>query len=624
MPFDTYVAQAVAYELDSQLATGRIEKILQPQRDEIILNISVFRSDDHLEAVTTDTATTAASATTTTVATAAVTTPATPLPKRAKYNLLLSASSAHPRIFISKEKHDSGESAYNFLMVLRKHIAGGRIVKITSVAKERIVRVYIKKHTELGLVRNLCLICEIMGKHSNITLTDTGIDPDETNADILFQDSYEDERIIDAIKRVSFDVSRTRQTLPKMKYHLPDAARGISPIMVEEANTRGGLDAGGLDYINALASEHQYTPTIYMKDAENALDFHVFDLISYIDAGKLHFDTVSSMLEKYFDMKAHGNRMNQKRGDLTRLIDHAQSKHEKKLQKLKYDMQDARKLEEYKLYGDLITANMYMISQGDELVNLPNYYAQMSQEQDISQEIVQVRLDKQLSPAANAQAYYKKYNKSKRAIEVKTEQIKITEDNIDYLEGYRIYIDNADSIQELDKLNDEISEVTGKKSTKNGQQNNSNKGKAGKHGKSTNAQKTGTKSNKKIKNRDLLTYTSSDGHRIWVGRNNQENDYLSLKFAKDTDIWLHTKDIPGSHVILETDDDVLSLDDIEETSLKEAAAIAAYYSKGKLSEGVGVDYVRVKYIKKPTGAKLGKVIFKNNRTVYVTPTIPAE
>lgn len=529
MAFDNFVTGAIAHELNSVLSDGRIERIYQPEREEILLHVNVPPKDGHA---------------------------------RARHDLLLSANSGHPLIYLTALRSGNPQNPPGFCMLLRKHLIGARVMGVSQVEKERILRIDLAASNELGIAQQRCLVIEIMGKHSNIILLDTSSD-----------------RIIDAIKRIGPDLSRVRQTLPGMPYRMPPPGKGISPIMAEE--TACGKD---IQHYEALAAEGAYTPLIYFDGQGNMQDFHVFDLSIYGGLSRKYLSTVSEMLETWYETRDQDNRVKQKSSDLAQSINTKLDKLYLKKQRLSEDLAKAGRGDEERLKGELLTANIYRLDKGASEVSLARF--------DMPEQHVRIMLDPRLTPAQNAQRFFKRYSKAKTALVEKQKQLQITQSELDFLESYRVYIEHATNAAEVDELRTELAEL-------------------------------GYISKRKQLLRpqtlrpDFLKFEIQSGLIVHVGRNNRENDALTLKHAKSTDLWLHTKDIPGSHVILSGDPEHRTATDIQE-----AAAIAAWYSKARQSESVPVDYCLVKYVKKPNGAKPGMVIFKHNRTVYVKPRLP--
>lgn len=583
MSFDGIVTGAVARELREALAGGKIEKIYQPETDEIICSIHAGRE---------------------------------------RYRLYLSSNSSHARMHLTQEATVNPQNPPSFCMLLRKHIQGGRINDIVQKDSERIVEITVDTVNELGFTVNKKLIVEIMGKHSNIILVD-----------------LHTERIIDSIKRISIDVNRYRQLLPGLPYIYPpnrgkrslfqltesdmhpilernssaakalvEGIEGISPALAEELirqtlSVSDQVSSGALDEslsssippgalfqtLSHMAEQLQamdFQPQVYLDENDVPVDFHVFALETLNDCCHvLPFSTAGEAAAYFYAHKASSNRIHQKSSDLERTLNVHLDKLYLKKQRLLEDLQKAENADHYRLCGELLTAAIPLVKPGASSAQVPNYYDGST---------LNIPLDPRFSASDNAQRYYKKYAKAKTAVKEKKIQLKENGQEIQYLESCLTFIQSASSFEEVEAIRQEL--VEGgylKRRRKNGPK--PQKDKPAPH-----------------------SFTTADGFRILVGRNNKENDYLTLKLANKQDLWFHTKDIPGSHVILFTDGR-----EISESAVMEAAGLAAYYSKGQQSENVPVDYTTVRHVKKPSGSKPGMVIFTDNKTIYVTPRLPS-
>ncbi|MGN0658354.1 MAG: NFACT family protein [Emergencia sp.] len=556
MAYDGIITCAMVHELQDRILLGKIEKVYQPESDELVFHIHT---------------------------------------KKGNVKLYASAASSHARVHLIEENLQNPPAPQAFCMLLRKHLQGGRIVEIRQKDAERIIEISLETLNELGFTVSKKLIFEIMGKHSNIILVDmtTG-------------------RIIDSIKRVSIDASRVRQLLPGKEYQYPPAQDKISFREAESSwldSLKGDSKeilsrVGGISpavarqladipdrgcWLSRLCSSIDrgtFVPRVYCDEKGIPQEFHITDLSEFEGAAeRTDFDTLSQCVAYYFDHKASSNRAKQKSGDLIRSVSSSLDKLLLKKQRLSEDLLKAENSEDLRLYGELLTASMHMIRPGDEYAEVPNYYDGST---------VRIPLDPRFSPAKNAQHYFKRYGKSRTAIREKQIQLEETGKEIQYLESVLTYLQNTDSIEEIEALRSELAETGYVRRRK--QQFKEKKYRAQPH-----------------------RYTTSGGFTCLVGRNNRENDILTLKTAGRNDIWMHTKDIPGSHLIVQTQGRELSEQDIFE-----AAAIAAWHSKARTSENVPVDYVPVRNVKKPAGAKPGMVIFTGNRTVYVNPALPEE
>ena len=554
MAFDGIITCAMVKELQDKIYLGKIEKVYQPENDELVFHIHT---------------------------------------KTGNVKLFASVGSAHARLHFIEENPKNPPVPLAFCMLLRKHLQGGRIVEISQKDSERIIEISLETLNELGFTVSKKLIFEIMGKHSNIILVDrtTG-------------------KIIDSIKRVSIDVNRVRQVLPGKEYEYPPAqdklpfkaiacgqldaidanskailskVGGISPAIASELAAKKDR-YGFLQQILESIASGTFVPRVYLDEKDVPQEFHITDLTEYEDAARrMDFQTLSQCLAYYFDNKASSNRARQKSHDLVKSVTTTLDKLYLKKQRLSEDLLKAENSEDLRLYGELLTANMHLIKTGDKSVEVVNYYDNST---------VKIPLDERHTPAKNAQQYFKRYGKAKTAVKEKQIQLEEVDDDIKYLESVLSYLNNTDSVEEIEALRTELIETGYIRRRKT------------------------TFKEKKYKPQPHR-YETTDGFTVLVGRNNKENDYLTLKTASKADIWFHTKDIPGSHVIVQTDGKELS-----ESGIFEAAAIAAYHSKGRTSENVPVDYVAVRYVKKPAGAKPGMVIFTNNKTVWVNPGLP--
>lgn len=573
MPIDGVVVRNIVKELNSLLIDGRIDKITQPEVDEI--NIIIRNNGQN-------------------------------------YKLLLSSSPTYPRVHITTLSKQSPINAPMFCMVLRKHISGGRIVRIEQYNLDRIIKIYIEAYDELGSLSNKILVCEIMGRHSNIILVSEG-----------------NGVVIDSIKHVTPDISSFRQVLPGITYKYPPFQNKLEPLnfsmsdfenRLESApsgtklakfisNTINGISIFGAREIcyntvldedialSGLSPESKqrllssvkvfidriaagdFSPCLYFEGSE-LYDFYSFDL-NYLKHMKLeNKQSISDTIEIFYYRKDKSDRIKQRSADILKIVKLNLDRCLKKLSIQNEKLIECQGKDKWKLYGDLITANLYSLKKGDPTARVINYY-------DENQDYMNIPLDLSLTPPQNAQRYYKKYNKEKTAEEMTKEQKKENLEEIQYLENQLVNIENCTEDEEIEEIRNELISL----------------------GYIKKKRKT---SSRKIKQSKPMHYVSSDGTDIYVGKNNVQNDYLTTKFAEPGDIWLHTKNIPGSHVIIKSGSP-------SDSTLLEAAALSAYYSKAKNSSNVPVDYTDRKNVKKPSGAKPGMVIYYTNRTVYVTP-----
>ncbi|MBQ6495757.1 MAG: NFACT family protein [Firmicutes bacterium] len=563
MSYDGVVTRAMVRELSEALTLGKIEKIYQPQPEQLLFVIHT---------------------------------------QRGKRRLFLSASGNHSAAYLVSETPENPAKPPVFCMVLRKHLNAARITSVTQHENDRIIEILLETTNELGFAENRKLIVEIMGKHSNVLLI-----------------NMETGRIIDSIKHVSIDVNRARQILPGKAYEYPPAQskipftevtreqmtaltdgqlqpersllagiQGISPVLAQ-AIASGGDAYTFLRHLIDTIDQGTITPLVYLDEDDKPVDFHILPLSVYEEDPRyraLHFDTLSEAAGFYFAGRESSNTVKQKSNDLQRVVKTHLDKLKLKMQRLEEDLFKAENSDKYRLYGELLTANLHLVNPGMKEVTVTSYYDGAD---------VKIPLDPKYTPAKNAQHYFKRYAKAKTAIKEKKLQIEETTADIEYLESVASFVDLAKTIEEIDLLRRELVDsgyIRYRKPPKNGAQ-------------------------KKYKPQPY-TYKLTSGKIVMAGRNNNENDWLTMKKASGQDLWFHTKDIPGSHVIL-----FLNGNEPTEEDLCETAAIAAYHSKFSSSGNVPVDYTKVRYVKKPSGAKPGFVIFTHNRTLYVDPRLPA-
>lgn len=558
MSFDGLFTRAITKEVQESLSSGRISKIYQPSKYEILLHIRA-RGKNH--------------------------------------KLLLSAHPTYARMHITAQSYDSPALPPMFCMLLRKHLEGGIIESIEQQELERIVHITVRSRNEIGDESQKTLIVEIMGRHSNIILIDTA-----TNL------------ILDSIKHLSPAVNRHRTVFPgyeyvappaqhkvnpftietkeqfllqldfmsgKMDKQLVDRFAGLSPLFAKEIITRAGLvneqtlPPVFFDLLHTL-KEHRYEPEMITGD--NKEYFYMLPL-SHVTGESKRFATLSELLDRFFFGKAERDRVKQQGHDLEKFISNELEKNKKKLGKLQQTLQDAEKAGEYQLHGELLTANMYALQKGMTEIEVMNYY-------DENGTMVTIALDPLKTPSENAQSYFSKYQKARNSVSIIEEQIMKTEEEIVYFDALLQQMESA-SQRDIEEIREELAEEGYIRSR--------------------------TKQKKQKPSKPVLdTYVSSDGIEIFVGKNNKQNDYLTNKLARRDEIWLHTKDIPGSHVLIR---------DVEpsEQTVHEAAILAAYFSKAKSSSSVPVDFTKIRHVKKPSGAKLGFVTYDNQQTLYVTP-----
>lgn len=573
MAFDTLCIKKITDELSSAVLGGRIDKVHQPEKDELMISVRT---------------------------------------KDGAYKLTLSASANNARVHFSDFAKENPKTPPMFCMLLRKHLSSGKIIGISQPGFERIIEIDVESYNDLGDLTTKHLICEIMGRNSNIILCDA------------------DYRIIDSARHVDFSVSSVRQILPGMQYVAPpvqnkipildaekmksvrldfsavaapdkvimQAVSGISPIVAREIVFSAiGMTASASDELSdaqknkiekkllEFSENIEFSPCIIFDQSGKPLDFSAVSITHFgKDFPMEYSESMSSVVLKFYRERDQKERMHQKSADLVKLLNNNLERLAKKLVIQEKTLKDAENKERYKIFGDLLTANLYKIEKGASEVTVDNYYDQNCPQ-------ITIPLSEKLSASRNAQRYYKLFSKLKNAeIEVKKQQ-KATHEEIEYLESTLCAAENATSEADLNLIRQELAEEGYVKRTKSGKKD---KG------------KTVSKP---------LHFISSDGFDIYVGKNNTQNDMLTLKFANSQDIWFHTKQIHGSHTIIK-----LGVNkDVPKTTMMEAAQLAAYYSKARESSQVPVDYTKVKNVKKPNGAKPGMVIYEGYNTVYVTP-----
>ncbi len=567
MAYDGIITYAITKELAERITLGKIEKVYQPGSEELLLHIHT---------------------------------------RNGNVRLFISCNSQSARVCLTTGTYVNPDQPPTFCMLLRKHLQGGRITEVRQKGSERIIEIDIEAQNELGFSVSRRLIVEIMAKHSNIVLVD-----------------IESGKIIDSIKRISIDVNRYRQLLPGIVYQYPPAqdkipfreitadtelphddkalmsrVAGISPAIsrellsgcseVHDIRVRSTAPAERLVKILESADDGACVPRIYSDDG-TPREFHITDLTEYEELDRTDFASLSECVEFFFSNREASNLVRQKSMPLLKSVQTSLSKALLKKKKLSEDLLNAENSDKYRLYGELLTANIHAVRPGARKVTVTNYY---------DGGLIDIPLDEKIGASANAQRYFKKYSKARTAIHEKQAQLEDNDRDIAYLESVIRNIEAADSVPLLESIRDEL-ESTGyvKRRAKASQRK------------------------RKPAKPEPLRYTLSDGTPVLVGRNNIENDWLTMKHASKTDVWMHTKDIPGSHVIVKMEDG-RNVNDLSAELIYEAASIAAWHSKAAGGTNVPVDYVPVRYVKKPNGAKPGMVIFTHNQTVYVDPKLP--
>lgn len=576
MALDGAFLACLRQELLEQLPEARVDKIHQPGKEELVLQLRHRGGSDRL---------------------------------------YISAKANSPRLHITTVNLDNPPSPPMFCMLLRKRLGGGRLMDIRQDGWERALYLDFDCLNELGDVVRLTLAVEIMGRHSNIILVD------------------EKGLVVDAIKRVDMNMSSIRPVLPGLPYSPPprttqkldlsqvepeevvravakakpnsldkallDTLHGLSPLICRELAYQ---TLRGADLMNTELSEEQWNRlAFYLRRVKNAvltgenrvpysltdlngrpMDFSFIPITQYgLSALGREAESFSALLDAFFAERDAVDRLKQRSQDLLKLLTNATDRIQRKLAHQRQELANSTEREQWRLYGDLITANLHAISRGAESAELINYY-------DPDCATVRVPLDPALTPAQNAQKYYKLYRKAQTAEEILTRQIAAGEEELKYLDSVFDALSRAKTYGEVEELRQELAEAGYLRPQQKRQKPPAPSG--------------------------PMTFISDDGFTIYVGRNNLQNDRLTLKTAKGSDIWLHTKNIPGAHTVIITN----GVQPPDRT-LEQAAILAATYSKAANSSQVPVDYTYVRHVRKPAGAKPGMVIYDHHKTAYVTP-----
>lgn len=556
MSFDGVFTHAMINELRETLLSGRISKIHQPYENEVVL---VIRS------------------------------------RGKNQRLLLSAHPSYARIQITQIDYQNPDTPPNFVMMLRKHLDGAILESIEQIENDRVIHFHFTKRDELGDLQNIILIVELMGRHSTIILV-----------------NKESGKILDAIKHIGSSQNTYRSLLPGVDYIAPPEQNQLNPFSQEKEKvfhrlsqmdlTPKGIQQQfqgiGFDTAQELvarlterpnekmlvwqefftAIDTQHSPSLYEvaeKEYFTPINYRFFD--SNTQQKKM-YPTLSALLDAFYQEKAEKDRAKQQGGELIRKIENELKRNRNKLKKREQTLKDSENAEDYRRDGELLTTFMAQVPRGANEVTLPNYY-----EEDRP---ITIKLDPALTPNQNVQKYFHRYQKLKNAVKLIGKQIEEAKNEIDYLESVLSQLEIAGPM-DIEVIKEEL--------TAEGY-----------------LKKKSSKKQKRKKPSQPDQYLSTDGTLILVGKNNLQNDQLSLKTAKKTDYWLHAKNIPGSHVIIKSDQP-------SDETITEAAELAAYFSKYRHSAQVPVDLVQVKHLRKPNGAKPGYVIYENQKTIIVTP-----
>ena len=574
MAFDGITIANIVKELNDTIVGGKINKIAQPEADELLLTIKNNRT---------------------------------------QYRLLISASASLPLIYFTEKNKPSPLTAPNFCMLLRKHIGSGKITAVTQPGLERVIEFKIEHLNELGDLCHKTLVVEIMGKHSNIIFLN------------------EERMILDSIKHVSLNMSSVREVLPGRDYFIPQTQEkqnpltiteeefyqtvcekpmpvakaiytsltGLSPAAAEEICSRSSID--GSEPTASLSEEakiHLYhtfarmmedittgdfSPNIVYNEESEPVEYAAFLLCKYDGFTVKKFQTISEVLELYYAQKNQITRIRQKSADLRRIVQTALDRNRKKFDLQSKQMRDTTKMDKYKVYGELINTYGYNLEEGCKSFQALNYY---------TNEEITIPLDATMTPQENAKKYFERYNKLKRTAQALEEQIADTESEILHLESIQAALDIARQENDLSQIKDELTEYGYiKKHTSNNKKKMQSKSKP-------------------------LHYISSDGYHIYVGKNNYQNEELTFKFATGNDWWFHAKKMAGSHVIVKSNNE-----ELPDRTFEEAGRLAGYYSSGRTAPKVEIDYIQKKHVKKPNGSKPGFVVYYTNYSLIIEPDI---
>ncbi len=571
MAFDGVTIAGIVSELKDKLIGNRIYKIAQPEKDELILTVKGSCG---------------------------------------QVRMLMSADASLPLLYLTQKNKTSPMTAPNFCMLLRKHLQNARIVSVTQPGLERIVRFELEHLNELGDLCRKYLIIELMGKHSNIIFCD------------------DQDKIIDSIKHISGMVSSVREVLPGRQYFIPktqDKAEllscsqeemaavlrakslplykavytgftGISPSIAQELCYRAGVDAdlpsAGLEaealdrmvsVLSGLAADIRSEKFCYNVVYENKqpAEYAAVQLSSYEEGQRRRFECISELLEYYYAEKNTITRIRQRSVDLRKIVTTALERNVKKYDLQVKQLQDTDKRETYRVYGELLNAYGYGVEAGAKSMEALNYY---------TDENITIPLDPMLTAGENAKKYFDKYQKLKRTYEALTTLTKETKEEIEHLSSISIALDIALKEEDLVQIKEELIE-------------------------SGYIRRKGNTKREKITSKPFH-YVSSDGYHIYVGKNNYQNEELTFKFATGNDWWFHTKGIPGSHVVVKSNND-----ELPDRVFEEAGKLAAHYSQARGQEKVEIDYTQKKNVKKPNGSKPGFVVYYTNYSLVIDSDI---
>ena len=545
MPMDGLTIGAVCAELNALLCGAKIDKINQPEEDELIL---LCRRDGK------------------------------------NHKLLLCSNANFARIGITAATKQNPLAAPAFCMLLRKHLLSSRLLSFSQENNERIVNITFEGYNDFNEPEQKILILEIMGKHSNIILTDAS------------------GKILDCIRHVNSLMSRVRQLQPGLLYTLPPSQGKQDPFNTEIpdlepsprilCDTFTGISRQAAEEISFLSREQSFpaafsaylqkfrqknfSPVVQIDEAGIPLDFFAFPQARILPAFQLPRATISEAIDTYFSTRDTVQRLKERAHGLKSKLSNLLEKCLKKQAQQQEKLSECADMEKYRIWGELITANIYRIKRGASSVRVQNYYEDMAE--------IDIPLDPTISPNINAQKYFKQYSKLKTASRLLSAQMAANEKDIDFISDQLENLEKCETDDDIAQIRNELT-AAGYLKPQKGKQ--------------------------KIPENKPMHFVSSSGIDIFVGKNNTQNDYLPLRFAGSDDLWLHTKNIHGSHVIIRAAAP-------DEKTIEEAAKLAVYYSKGRFSSAVPVDATRRRYVKKPSGALAGNVIYTNQTTYYVT------
>lgn len=570
MSLDGTVVKNLVYEINNRVIDGRIDKIYQNNND-LLIKIRA---------------------------------------KGQRERLFISIS-GNPRMYFSDEIFDSPQNPPAFCMLLRKHLENNQILEVSQYKMDRIIKILVKSRDELGEYSKKAIIIELMGKHSNVILIDD-----------------DSKKIIDSLKRINFNLSSVREILPGLTYNPEDISEGLDPCQVDSIsdlikNSKDNLSIKSFFLKNItgispqMCNEIEYRSNIDFKRNLSALtepeiieldkifseifkivrenifspikiyredlfkDFYAIDLESLNDKEKIKVDSISFLLEEFYNSKFLRDSLGSKSKELKKIVKKNIEKLNRKLSNQANELNVAFNREKFKVYADLISSNFYKIEKGADSVTVENFYDEMKE--------MIIPLDPTLDGPSNAAKYYKKYSKLKNAASFLTEQIEIGKSEISYLQSILLNIDFAERPDEIDEIYEELEKEGYLKKKK--------------------------KNNKKKKDSDenYIAVKTEDGFDIYIGKNNRQNDYLTHKKAKKNDLWFHVKDAPGSHVILKNNNR-----DFTNNSLLTAAKLAAKYSSLSKSQNIPVDYTFKMYVKRHPAKKPGLVTYTNYKTINIS------